>query len=492
MADPYRLSDDGALDGSLSGVLPTDFSQSRSGLGSISAGVVNGPAYQQPILGTSGGFQYPTFGANPLPAYVNPAPPPTVVLNTPQIDPIPVPAPAATAEVASPPPPVFSGSAGQEGGGGVSGGGSSPDKSSDNGTPSGTNSGDKSSDNNSPDANSANSAADASSNDNGTANAADANAADASGAEAGGADSFSKGGMFGGRMPAYAAGGPISHLSGPNPPGADQGQAHLMRGEFVVRQPEASRYADVLQQINQGTFPLPGASHAMSPNQPPTPPLLGGQNFAPPPTESDNDGDEQGETGGDPDDPSTPGYMAPSDTSGSPLQPPAGGGDITPGMFLANLAQLQPQQAQAFGMIAANPALSGILLTLLGPAFAPVLQSAAAGAGAFHPGMEMPAGQPPLPGQAGPPPGVPGAPPGLPAPAAGPAGPPGPPPGPPGATPGFSTGGTYQGADAGRALPFTQWQPPAAPSGGPADGRGIPWPAQPPRPANDGLRSLVM
>jgi hypothetical protein len=63
-------------------------------------------------------------------------------------------------------------------------------------------------------------------------------------------------------LPRYAAGGQVSQLAPPKPPGADDGCAALKRSEFVVKEPEAQQYAGVLQQINDGTYD-PG-DHPMS------------------------------------------------------------------------------------------------------------------------------------------------------------------------------------------------------------------------------------
>jgi hypothetical protein len=109
-----------------------------------------------------------------------------------------------------------------------------------------------------------------------------------------------------GQAPAYAQGGPVAALSGPNPPGPDQGFAALHRGEFVVQAPEAARYSSILQQINDGTFPMSGQQSGGSNGGPydngypmsSTPTIGMGLGF---PQDPDQDGDDDSDPQGDSD-----------------------------------------------------------------------------------------------------------------------------------------------------------------------------------------------
>lgn len=65
--------------------------------------------------------------------------------------------------------------------------------------------------------------------------------------EAGEGTSRGEGGSFG-----YANGGTVNRLSGPNPPGPDDGKANLQRGEYVVRKTPSVKFRGLLEAINSG------------------------------------------------------------------------------------------------------------------------------------------------------------------------------------------------------------------------------------------------
>ncbi len=52
----------------------------------------------------------------------------------------------------------------------------------------------------------------------------------------------------------YARGGKVGKLSGPNPPGPDDGYAALDRGEYVVKASQAKKHGKTLARINAGKF----------------------------------------------------------------------------------------------------------------------------------------------------------------------------------------------------------------------------------------------
>ncbi len=250
---------------------------------------------------------------------------------------------------------------------------------------------------------------------------------------------------FGVTLPRYAAGGPVTTVAPPKPPGPDDGYAALTKGEFVVKRPEAEQYAGVLQQINDGTYD-PG-DYPMSGTG--SPPPLVGSAFTSPGNGQEPDGDA---IESDPDNPNSEGYVANSDTAATPLMPSNGGAEVTPDMAMQNLATLPTGQRQILASAASDPNVAGALLAVLGPPFAPVLQAMTANGmpaglpGAGQSGAPMPgpgsrAGRAPPQGAQGMAPGGPGGGPGGDPTAAGIAqgGPPAPGGVPP--APGFAQGG---------------------------------------------------
>jgi hypothetical protein len=56
--------------------------------------------------------------------------------------------------------------------------------------------------------------------------------------------------------PGYAMGGMVNRLTGPNPPGADDGMAGLDMGEYVVKKSSVNKYGKgLLDMINEGKMP---------------------------------------------------------------------------------------------------------------------------------------------------------------------------------------------------------------------------------------------
>lgn len=200
-------------------------------------------------------------------------------------------------------------------------------------------------------------------------------------------------------------------LTGPSPNGHDDGEAGLSVGEFVVRQPEAARYASILQQINNGTFPNQGASTMQQPTIGPT-----ATGYMPNETRSMADpydmidGDAGETDGGGVDD--DEGMMDDNDDQ-SPLMPSNGADALSPDDVMMRLSTLPPPVRQQLSVALSDPTTGGALLALLGPAFAPVVAAATGGSPmAAAPGGPpmggMPAGMAP-PGNP-PPPVMPGGP----------------------------------------------------------------------------------
>jgi hypothetical protein len=75
-------------------------------------------------------------------------------------------------------------------------------------------------------------------------------AADGASGTGGGADSGGEGGAGSGG--GYAKGGAVTRVSGPNPPGPDDGSANLKIGEHVINAKQAAKYRGLLEAINAG------------------------------------------------------------------------------------------------------------------------------------------------------------------------------------------------------------------------------------------------
>jgi hypothetical protein len=270
----------------------------------------------------------------------------------------------------------------------------------------------------------------------------------------------------------WAQGGPVTanRLSGPNPAGPDDGYGALDAGEFVIRAPEVARYAAILQAINNGTYnpgdPMsatigPAATGydprtaTMQPGRPinigALDPAQGDPNAtrqsvssvyggnSDPTTDRDEDygpgmSDSIAPTpfggAGDPA-PGAGGMGGPGDLDdgsfddfgggdfggdqGSPLMPADAGNSLTPDDMMMRMSTLDPATRQALASSLSDPAMSGALLTLLGPSFAPVLQGLSAG-GPMAASSAGPMPPPAMPGMPGAPPpgGMPGAAPGMP------------------------------------------------------------------------------
>ena len=77
------------------------------------------------------------------------------------------------------------------------------------------------------------------------------------GGDGGGYGGYSDGGSsdsFGGGE--YAMGGPVDRVSGPNPPGPDDGAGMLQLGEYVIKKSAVKKYgAGLLDMINNGKIP---------------------------------------------------------------------------------------------------------------------------------------------------------------------------------------------------------------------------------------------
>ena len=62
--------------------------------------------------------------------------------------------------------------------------------------------------------------------------------------------------MTGDAISGYAMGGMVNRLTGPNPPGADDGMAGLDMGEYVVKKSSVNKYGKgLLDMINEGKVP---------------------------------------------------------------------------------------------------------------------------------------------------------------------------------------------------------------------------------------------
>jgi hypothetical protein len=77
------------------------------------------------------------------------------------------------------------------------------------------------------------------------------------GGDSGGGDSGDGGGGgSGGGGAAYAKGGMVRGLLGPNPPGPDDGAGYLDRGEYVIKKSSVKKYGrGLLDMINEGKVP---------------------------------------------------------------------------------------------------------------------------------------------------------------------------------------------------------------------------------------------
>jgi hypothetical protein len=79
-----------------------------------------------------------------------------------------------------------------------------------------------------------------------------------SGGDSGGGDGNSGGGPGTGADgdAAYAKGGMVRGLLGPNPPGPDDGAGYLDRGEYVIKKSAVKKYGrGLLDMINEGKVP---------------------------------------------------------------------------------------------------------------------------------------------------------------------------------------------------------------------------------------------
>ena len=219
----------------------------------------------------------------------------------------------------------------------------------------------------------------------------------------------------------YWQGGTIqpNSITGPKPNSPDDGYAPVQAGEFVVRQPEAERYANVLQAINNGTYQQ-GNTNMQQPTIGPAATGYGGTggqddtrsgaspgNFAgfdpsqggansirgmAQPTDMSGSGSTPGDDGEDDMD---GGYDEASEGEPSPLMPSNGASALTPDQVMMNMAALAPQQRQQLSMALSDPTTAGALLTLLGPTFAPAMQ-AIVGGGPMAGAAPSPMGGPPM------------------------------------------------------------------------------------------------